>query len=347
MVFSFTSSISSPKNIPENPDLEGDDWRKILSESIRDPDELIELLALPDSLREPARQAARLFPLVVPRGYLARMTLGNPHDPLLAQVLPLETELTLAAGFLTDPVGDGAARRAPGLLQKYHGRALLVTTGVCAVHCRYCFRRHYPYQDEPRRLEDWNEAFATIAADPSIHEVILSGGDPLMLTDSRLDALWQLLSKISHVSRIRVHSRLPIVVPERMTRRLLEIFTGRRPTTILVVHANHAQEIAGSCAQTLQQMVRCGIPVLNQAVLLKGVNDSLAAQVELCETLVDRGVFPYYLHQLDRVAGAAHFETAEEVGVRLIEEMRKRLPGYAVPRYVRETAGGFHKEIIA
>lgn len=303
-------------------------------------------MGLPEDLRVPARRAAELFPLLVPRSYLERIRPGDAHDPLLAQVLPLGIEDEAVPGFDSDPVGEAAARRAPGLLHKYQGRALLVTTGACAVHCRYCFRRHYPYGDEPRRMTDWDEAFATIAGDTTLHEVILSGGDPLMLTDTRLEALCDRIARIPHVKRMRLHTRLPIVLPERVTDRLLTILLEAGPTPIVVVHANHPHELVGLCADALRRLVRSGITVLNQAVLLRGINDTTAAQAGLSESLVDLGVIPYYLHQLDRVAGAAHFEVAEETGRQLIGELRRRLPGYAVPRYVRETAGGEFKEII-
>jgi|SRR5579863_151767 len=342
----FTSSVSTPVGDADSLHLAETDWHQALSRAIRDPDELIDLLELPDALREPARRSAQLFPLLVPRSFLARMRCGDPHDPLLVQVLPLEIEEKLVPGFGSDPVGDAAARQAPGLLHKYHGRALLITTGACAVHCRYCFRRHYPYGDEPKRLADWDSALAAIEADTTVHEVILSGGDPLMLTDARLEALCNRIGEIAHVRRLRLHSRLPIVIPERVTGRLLDILHAAGPTPIVVVHANHANELAGTCADALRRLVRGGITVLNQTVLLRGVNDTVEAQTALCESLVDRGVVPYYLHQLDRVAGAAHFEVAEEVGRMLVSELRRRLPGYAVPRYVRETAGGEYKEII-
>ncbi len=347
MDFSFTSSISGPAAAAKTAELGDSDWHLALSRAVRDPDELIDLLELPDAVRDPARRAARLFPLLVPRSYLARMRPGDVHDPLLAQVLPLGIEEMLVPGFVSDPVGDSAARRAPGLLHKYHGRALLVTTGACAVHCRYCFRRHYPYGDEPRRLADWDEAFAAIAADESLSEVILSGGDPLMLTDSRLEALCRRIGDIPHVTRLRLHTRLPIVLPERVTDQLLQVLLDAGPTPIVVVHANHPREIAGTCADALRRLVRGGVTVLNQAVLLRGINDTIEAQEGLCRSLIDVGVLPYYLHQLDRVAGAAHFEVAEETGISLTEELRRRLPGYAVPRYVRETAGDEHKEIIS
>lgn len=346
MHFFFTSSVSAPAEGSDSHNLADSDWHQALAQAVRDPDELIDLLQLPDALREPARRSAQLFPLLVPRSFLARIRRGDPHDPLLAQVLPLGIEETLVPGFGLDPVGDATARKAPGLLHKYQGRALLVTTGACAIHCRYCFRRHYPYGDEPKRLDGWDRAFAAIAADTTLREVILSGGDPLMLTDARLQALCDRIGAIPHVTRLRLHTRLPIVLPERVTARLLKILSAVGPTPIVVVHANHRQELSGTCANALRRLVRGGFTVLNQAVLLRGVNDSVDAQAGLCEGLVDLGVIPYYLHQLDRVAGAAHFEVTEETGKAMVVELRRRLPGYAVPRYVREIAGGEYKEII-
>jgi EF-P beta-lysylation protein EpmB len=346
MQFSIASSISARENTAARL-ISGDpDWHQSLAEAIRNPDELIELLELPDDLRKPARRAAKLFPLLATRSYVARMRPGDRHDPLLAQVLPLGIEADVVPGFGADPVGDAGARRAPGLLHKYHGRALFVTTGACAVHCRYCFRRHYPYGDEPRRLDDWDEALATIAGDTSLHEIILSGGDPLMLTDARLESLCSRIAEIGHVRRLRVHTRLPIVLPDRITDRVIDILLAAGPAPILVVHANHPNELLNDCGAALRRLVRAGITVLNQAVLLRGVNDSVDALAGLCEGLVDLGVIPYYLHQLDRVAGAAHFEVDEMTGRQLIVELRRRLPGYAVPRYVRETAGGEYKEVV-
>jgi EF-P beta-lysylation protein EpmB len=271
---------------------------------------------------------------------------GDPHDPLLRQVLPLGDELLDAPGYSVDAVGDAAARIAPGLLHKYRGRALLIATGACAVHCRYCFRRSYAYGEEPRRLEEWEPAFTAIAADASLHEIILSGGDPLMLTDARLAAMIERLEAIPHLRRLRIHSRLPIVLPDRMMPGLTGLLCATRLTPIMVVHANHPREIQGDCADALRTLVRAGIPTLNQAVLLRGVNDDVDALAALCERLIDLGVMPYYLHQLDRVRGAAHFEVPEETGRALVAELRRRLPGYAVPRYVREVPGADHKLCI-
>lgn len=318
-------------------------WQQELAESVRDADLLCELLDLPDHFRDPARRAARLFPLLVPRSFLDRMERGNPDDPLLRQVLPVDVEFQEFPGDLADPVGDDSATRAPGLLQKYAGRSLLITSGACAVHCRYCFRRHFPYADSPRRLEDWAPALQALREDPSIQEVLLSGGDPLTLTDRRLFALIDELEKVPHLRRLRIHTRLPIVLPSRITGEFIACLQNSRLTPYIVVHANHAREIAGDCARVLQRLVRAGLTTLNQAVLLRGVNDSAEALTELCEQLIDLGVLPYYLHQLDRVKGAGHFEVPDATAHALIREVRRRLPGYAVPQLVREIAGEAHK----
>lgn len=321
-------------------------WQRSLAEAIRNSDELIDALGLPDELRAAARRATRLFPVMVPRSYLRRMAFGDPNDPLLRQVLPLGLECDVADGFASDPVGDGQAKLAPGLLQKYHGRALMISTGACAVHCRYCFRRHYPYGEDPRRLEDWQPALSALRENPSIREAILSGGDPLMLTDHRLGDLIAQLEGVPHLTRLRIHSRLPIVLPDRVTGNLLDLLTRTRLRTVMVVHANHPAELQGDCAEALEALVNGGIPTLNQAVLLKRVNDDIETLAELCLRCVDLGVIPYYLHQLDRVQGAAHFEVSPETGRALVEKLRTLLPGYAVPRYVAEIAGAPSKSLI-
>lgn len=318
-------------------------WQRLLAEAIRTPEELLSVLGLAPSLLPGARQAAEQFPLLVPRGYVARMEYGNPRDPLLLQVLPLGVEAEPVPGFTLDAVGDQEARKAPGLLQKYTGRVLLITTGACAIHCRYCFRRHYPYSEEPHGTEAWQPALEAIQSDPEIHEVILSGGDPLLLTDGRLFQLIAEIEAIPHIRRLRFHTRLPIVLPERMHERLISRLNASRLTVIFVVHANHPRELQGECGTTLRTLVRSGFTVLNQAVLLRGINDDLETLTDLCAGLVDLGVMPYYLSQLDRVAGTAHFEVPEARGLELIAALRPRLPGYAVPRYVREIAGAEHK----
>jgi EF-P beta-lysylation protein EpmB len=319
------------------------DWKQALAAAVRDPDELIGLLGLPDPCREGARRVARRFPLVAPRGFVARMRPGDPGDPLLRQVLPLDLEEEDRPGFVADPVGDASAAVLPGLLQKYEGRALLIASGTCAVHCRYCFRREFPYDETPRGLEAWRPALERLSADESIIEVILSGGDPLILTDAALEELVQAIASIRHVRRLRVHTRLPIVIPERVTDELLLCLRGLRLVPIVVVHANHAQELDATCGEALERLVDAGIPTLNQSVLLRGVNDDPEALVRLCERLLELRVLPYYLHQLDPVRGATHFHVGEERGREIVAELRRRLPGYAVPRYVREVPGAGSK----
>jgi len=330
-----TASQTSPQQVVAQPD-----WPQPPARAIPTPDVRLEALELPENLQRPARRAAERFGLMVPRSFLARMRPGDPADPLLRQVLPLEVELDEQPGFTIDAVGDDAARRAPGLLHKYPGRALLIATGSCAVHCRYCFRRHYPYGEEPRRLADWEPALEMIAKDRSLQEIILSGGDPLMLTDRRLGELIGRLAPIPHLRRLRIHSRLPIVLPDRVTDELIDLLTSQPTLTpIMVVHANHPAEVTGDCADALSRLVKSGITTLNQAVLLRGVNDSVESLAELSQRLVNLGVLPYYLHQLDRVQGTAHFEVCDTVAVDLLRRLRSRLPGYAVPQLVREVRG--------
>ena len=316
-------------------------WQQELRSAIRDPEILCRLLELPCKFAEEASRAAEHFPLFAPRPYLDQIERGNPHDPLLRQILPLKSELGPVEGFTADPVGDLAARRSAGLLQKYHGRALLITTGACAVHCRYCFRRHFPYSesDSPRSAAAWQPAIDTIAADTSLREVILSGGDPLVLVDSVLADLADRVAAIPHVARLRIHTRLPVMIPQRIDDSLLDWLRGTRLAPIMVIHANHPNELRGPAVDAIGRLVDGGIPVLNQAVLLRGVNDDADVLTELCERLVNLRAMPYYLHQLDRVAGAVHFELPIEQGLELIAELRRRLPGYAVPRYVSEIAG--------
>lgn len=283
------------------------------------------------------------FPVFVTESFVSRMIPNDPKDPLLLQVLPGFQESLTVPGFTSDAVGDLQARIAPGLLQKYAGRALLIATGACAIHCRYCFRREYPYHEDPRTLNDWEPAIEQLSADPSISEVILSGGDPLMLTDARLRTLCERLSQIPHIERLRFHSRLPVVLPSRVTPELLELLQQQRPQVIFVVHTNHAQEIDDSCARALSLLVRSGFPVLNQTVLLKEINDQTDVLERLSRRLTSLGVMPYYLHQLDRVTGTAHFEVPIETGKEIVAELARRLPGYAVPRYVHEIPGEPHK----
>lgn len=318
-------------------------WRQELADAVSDPAELLALLDLDLGLLPNARAAAQRFPLRVPRGFVARMRRGDPRDPLLRQVLPLGLELEPVAGFGADPVGDLASRVAPGVLAKYRGRALLVATGACGVHCRYCFRRGFPYADENPRADDWRGALEAIAADPSITEVILSGGDPLSLSDRRLAELSVRLAAIPHVSRLRIHTRQPVVLPSRVDRGLLGWLGATRLRVVIVLHANHAHELDGAVRAACADLVGVGATLLNQSVLLRGVNDSADALVALSESLFAAGALPYYLHQLDRVAGAAHFAVPDPEARALHAAAAERLPGYLVPRLVREVAGAPRK----
>lgn len=332
-----------PFLVPPGSDSAQRSWQRQLADAIRSPSDLLAALELTPGADTPYgvvdEAPDKSFTTLVPRSFLDRMQPGNPRDPLLLQVLPTTAERVTTAGFVADPVDDEAAKKAPGLLQKYDGRALMITNGACAVHCRYCFRREYPYQDEPRRLEDWQPALNEIAADQTITEIILSGGDPLMLNDDRLTTLCQQIAEIPHIDRIRFHTRLPIVLPARVTQQLLEMLASLRCQPVMVVHANHANEIMGDCRLALQSIVRAGIPVLNQAVLLRHINDNADALEALCRQLVNIGVMPYYLHQLDQVQGGAHFEADKTLGQQLVKELATRLPGYAVPKFVQELPG--------
>ena len=314
-------------------------WQKALREAVRDPRELLDLLGLDRLAPRLSDEAMVQFPLRVPRGFVARMRRGDPSDPLLRQVLPLDDEMRPMPGFGLDAVGDGAAKTAPGVIQKYRGRALLVATGSCAIHCRYCFRRHFPYAEETAARDGWREAVDLIRQDASIEEVLLSGGDPLSLSNGKLAELTGALADIPHLRRLRIHSRLPIVVPERVDDGLMGWLSTLPWPVTLVVHANHANEFDGTVDAALGRLRAAGVHLLNQAVLLRGVNDSVDALGALSERGFAAGVLPYYLHQLDRVAGVAHFEVDDAHARALHAGLAARLSGYLVPRLVREIPG--------
>jgi EF-P beta-lysylation protein EpmB len=314
-------------------------WQRELAQAVTDPAELLTLVGLGPEWLPAARAAAHLFPLKVPRGFVARMRHGDPNDPLLRQVLPLAAERESVPGFTADPVGDRAAMAAPGVLHKYHGRVLLTATGACAVHCRYCFRRHYPYGEANASADDWEGALAYLAGDTSVSEVILSGGDPLTLSDRRLARFVAGLERLVHVSRLRIHTRLPIVLPVRVDESLLDWMSATRKKVIVVVHANHPNELNAEVRAGLARLRQIGVELLNQSVLLSGVNDSVDVLARLSQALIEAGVLPYYLHLLDRVDGAAHFEVPATRARGLLAELTVQLPGYLVPRMVREVAG--------
>lgn len=328
------------------PKIETADWQHELRVAFSRPQELLAALGLEPAAVGLSEAAAADFPLRVPRPFVARMRPGDPTDPLLRQVLPVAAETRQQRGFVSDPVGDLAAEAQPGLLHKYRGRALLLVTGACAINCRYCFRRAFPYSDSvgTARLD---AAVTALAGMPDIDEVILSGGDPLSLRDERLAALVERLAALPHLRRLRVHTRLPVTIPARITPALLDWLTGTRLQPIVVLHANHARELDASVAAALVPLRRAGVPLLNQAVLLRGVNDDAAALAELSTRLFECGVLPYYLHQLDRVRGAAHFDVPVRRARALLRTLRQSLPGYLVPKLVREIAGEASKTPLA
>ena len=318
------------------------DWRQLWRDAVTDTGELLAMLGL-ELLAERLPPADAGFALRVPRGFIARMRPGDPRDPLLLQVLPQLAELDEVPGFVTDAVGDMASRAAQGVLHKYHGRALLIASGSCAINCRYCFRRHFPYGEEMAAAGQWREALEHLRQDSSISELILSGGDPLALATSKLEELSRGLAELPHVTRLRIHTRLPVVLPERIDAAFLDWLDALPLQKVVVLHANHANEIDASVEAACARLRDAGATVLNQSVLLRGVNDDADTLAELSERLFTAGVLPYYLHQLDRVQGTAHFEVDDARALALMDTLRARLPGYLVPRLVREVGGDLSK----
>jgi L-lysine 2,3-aminomutase len=330
-------------------------WQRELSRAITKPAELLEALGLDPRLLAGANAANEAFALRVPASFVARIRPGDPDDPLLRQVLPLGNELEVQPGYGPDPLQEHAARRAPGLLQKYAGRALLITTAACAIHCRYCFRREFPYAEQSAVDGGrWSAALAAIASDPDIEEVILSGGDPLSLSDQRLKSLTDALGALAHVRRIRVHTRQPVVLhtrqpvvlPSRVDAGLAAWLAGIRQPVVFVLHVNHPNEIDANVRAACARLRAAGVTLLNQSVLLRGVNDDVATLKRLSIELMDAGVLPYYLHLPDRVRGTAHFDVAESQAQSLLEGLKAQLSGYLVPRLVREVPGAPSKTAI-
>ncbi|ATI39334.1 TPA: EF-P beta-lysylation protein EpmB [Acinetobacter baumannii] len=319
-------------------------WQSQLSDLITDPLELLNLLELStDQLLSGAILASEKFKLRVPRAFVGKMNAKDPLDPLLLQVLPHHLELEEHPEFVTDPLGEEAANQLPGVLHKYKSRFLLTLTGACAVHCRYCFRRHFPYQENLPKNEDWLNIKNYIESNPDINEVILSGGDPLTLSNRKL-ALWlERLSSLKQVKILRIHSRVPIVIPNRIDEELISLLKNSRLRIILVVHSNHASELDDFTCSKLLQLSEHYITVLNQAVLLKGVNDSAQTLTDLSYRLFEARVMPYYLHVLDKVKGAQHFDLIPSEIDAIYQDVLASLPGYLVPKLVREIAGEKNK----
>lgn len=321
-------------------------WQQQMKSAIRDLSSLKEYLRIEVDLDATAKPTAQ-FPVFVPLALLDRMEPGNASDPLLLQVLPVGQENESPKHFSIDPLEESAATLQPGLLQKYQGRVLMIATGACAVHCRYCFRRHFPYQESPTSMAQWQSAIDEIAADESIEEVILSGGDPLTIVDGKLEELVAALDAISHLKRLRVHTRLPIMIPARVTDGLVALLSHSRLQSFMVIHANHQNELDESVAAALGRLAAAGVTLLNQSVLLRGINDDAEALIGLSKRLLELRVLPYYLHQLDQVVGTSHFEVTPQRGIELVNEMRAALPGYAVPRFVKELPGEPNKTVWA
>ncbi len=323
---------SLPQNLPP-------DWRRQLRASAISPDQLLQRLKLPARLLDEINTGHRLFALRVPEAFIRKMRIADPADPLLRQVLPLSAEALPAPDFIDDPVGDLSSRAAPGILHKYHGRVLLLVTGACAVNCRYCFRRNFPYSEQQLKPADWQHSLAYLRRNTDISEVIFSGGDPLLLSTARLAALTRDLSNIAHLRRLRIHTRLPVMIPDRVTPQLCAWLAELPWPVCMVLHINHPAEIDASLQQACRRLQDVGVNLLNQSVLLQGVNDNAEIQTVLSEKLYSVGVLQYYLHQLDPVTGARHFAVADQRALEIHRQMRAKLPGYLLPRLVREIPG--------
>lgn len=322
-------------------------WQQILSDLITDPKELLQILELDPSSYPGSQQAREQFPLKAPRPFVARMEKGNWNDPLLLQVLPTRAEESIAPDLVQDPLGEKQANPVAGLLHKYAGRVLLTTVPHCAIHCRYCFRRHFAYAENSPSRREWGHAIDYIRHDRSIEEVILSGGDPLAASDRQLDWLIRQIGEIDHVTSLRLHTRLPVVIPQRITRELLRVLRPERLKLVMVVHSNHANELDAEVARSFGAIADNGIILLNQSVLLRDVNDNLPALVSLSKRLFQQHVLPYYLHLPDKVAGTAHFQVTLAEGRSLVRQMQQQLPGYLVPHLVCEEAGAAAKTRLA
>jgi len=343
-----TSGSLSENDAPAAASVPGQspDWQQQMATAFKRLEDLFDYIEIDPGQLSSAEAAARNFPLRVPRGYAARMEKGNLKDPLLRQVLPVADEMVRHSDYLAAPVSDRESSVAAGTLHKYQGRVLLIATGSCGVHCRYCFRRHYPYRDASAGRDNWRGAIDHLQKSRDVSEVILSGGDPLTLSDERLRRLARALEKIPHLRRLRIHTRLPLLVPGRITDELVDWFARGRLQPVMVLHANHAREISGELRTGLEALRRQGVTLLNQSVLLRGVNDSETALSDLSQSLFSSGVLPYYLHLLDRVQGAAHFEVAEPEALSLYRQIRDQLPGYLVPRLVRDESGKGSKTLL-
>lgn len=312
------------------------DWQQELNNLIVDPQQLLQIVGLDMQWLAAAQESARLFPLRATHSFVARIKPGDPDDPLLRQILPLQEEQLAVPGYEDDPLAEQRFNPVPGIVHKYRNRVLLITATQCAINCRYCFRRHFPYSDNQLRRDQWQVALDYIKGDPHINEVILSGGDPLSVGDRQLQWLAGELANIAHVQRLRIHSRYPIILPGRITDALVAILTGTRLKPVLVIHCNHPQELDQTVSDALARLHRAGVTLLNQTVLLQGVNDDSDTLAALSEVLFRSNTLPYYLHLLDKVRGAAHFAVEDARARQLYQALLGKLPGYLVPKLVRE-----------
>ncbi|MCC2525654.1 EF-P beta-lysylation protein EpmB [Vibrio coralliilyticus] len=313
-------------------------WLKQLANGISDPEKLLLQLEIDPSPWQSGFEARKLFAQRVPQSFVDRMEKGNPFDPLLRQVLPLSEEFDVHSGYSTDPLSE-QDNQIPGLLHKYRNRALMIVKGGCAINCRYCFRRHFPYNENKGSKSVWSQSLDYVRQHPELNEIILSGGDPLMAKDEELQWLIEQIADIQHIKRLRIHSRLPVVIPARITTTFTKLLAGTRLQVILVTHINHANEINQELRDALSSLRREGVTLLNQGVMLKGVNDSVEAQVALSESLFDAGVLPYYIHVLDKVQGAAHFFISDQQAKQIMAGVIERVSGYLVPKLTREIGG--------
>lgn len=323
-------------------------WQEQLIDCVRDGKELCRLLQLdPDRFDTACHDASEAFPLRVPRSYVGRMRAGDINDPLLLQVLPQTQEMIATVGYVEDPLEEAEHTPAPGAIQKYHGRVLLVVSGSCAVHCRYCFRRHFPYQQHQRSKSEWQQVLDAIAGDDTINEIILSGGDPLSASDKQLAWLAAQIEAVPHITTLRIHTRLPVVIPQRIDSHCLHWLTAGRLQKVMVLHCNHPNEIDRDFATAMASLRDSNVHLLNQSVLLRGVNDDADVLAQLSRKLFHCGVMPYYLHLLDKVEGTHHFDIAEGRATEIHRQLAGRLPGYLVPKLAREIPGAHAKTIIA
>lgn len=319
------------------------DWQEQLADSFTSISALCQYLQLRADELPVSPEAEQRFPLRVPQFFADLMEKGNPNDPLLRQILPVAQEAHDYPGFSNDPVGDLDAACAPGVLHKYFGRALFIAGGGCAINCRYCFRRNFPYSDHQLSRQTESSAIDYLQAHPEISEIILSGGDPLLLNDRRLTSLIENIGAVAHIRRIRIHSRIPVVLPARLTDTLLTLLLNSEKQIVMVLHCNHANEISPQLESACRKLKQHEVMLLNQSVLLRGVNDSVEALSRLSDKLFTAGIIPYYLHLLDKAAGTGHFEISEKNAVNIVQQLQQRLPGYLVPKLVKEQAGASSK----